>query len=73
MQTREQYEGTREKTKDLLLKMADHPESAEYVIQAFDTEWSRAGYLFLMEKNPIAARYALKQKVFNFLCFLLDE
>uniref|UniRef100_H2ZLM3 Uncharacterized protein n=1 Tax=Ciona savignyi TaxID=51511 RepID=H2ZLM3_CIOSA len=57
--TREQYEGAREKTKTLMRKMSDHPEAAEDSAGS-GMRWSRVGYLFLNEKNPISSRFTSK-------------
>uniref|UniRef100_F6UY72 Uncharacterized protein n=1 Tax=Ciona intestinalis TaxID=7719 RepID=F6UY72_CIOIN len=50
--TRAQYDGTREKTKTLMRKMSDHPDTAEESAGS-GVQWTKAGYLFLNEKNPI--------------------
>ncbi|XP_078492479.1 rho GTPase-activating protein 26 [Ciona intestinalis] len=57
--TRAQYEGTREKTKTLMRKMSDHPDTAEESAGS-GVQWTKAGYLFLNEKNPISSRFTSK-------------
>ena len=51
--TRERYGETENQSKALMRKMSEHPEAAS----GASDRWSRAGYLFLMEKNPLGARY----------------
>ncbi|XP_076819456.1 rho GTPase-activating protein 26-like isoform X2 [Clavelina lepadiformis] len=59
--TREQFEGTRDKTQTLMRSIEDQADSEDKQIQlAGGQRWSRAGYLFLMEKNPLSARLTSK-------------
>jgi len=40
-------------------KMADQPDSEGTLLEAFGERWNTAGFLLLMEKNPITARYCI--------------
>uniref|UniRef100_H2ZLM1 Rho GTPase-activating protein 10 n=1 Tax=Ciona savignyi TaxID=51511 RepID=H2ZLM1_CIOSA len=72
--TREQYEGAREKTKTLMRKMSDHPEAAEDSAGS-GMRWSRVGYLFLNEKNPIMVQpcFRFTSKWTKYFCMYTKE
>nr|CAB3222848.1 rho GTPase-activating protein 26 [Phallusia mammillata] len=53
--TRERYDGTRDKTQNLMRKMEENPDrNKDTGGHGVDgSRWSRAGYLFMMDKNTI--------------------
>lgn len=60
--TRDQFEGTRDKTRSLMRKMEEQPhEWNKGGYLAGERRWSRAGYLFMSDKNFILEKNTISR------------